>query len=186
MGITIKTDGISDEQKQSPKYKKAYQEMYAYLSAPGIAHVISCHEAAHLFYFTMGGMKSYDSFPAKLYYDPSIDDYGGTLASVQPCDLKRPTTEEEANKWIWTMLKAHAAGGVIARKLMPSLPDHGDQDDKARFMDLCKTIKTTADPEDLWKQAQDAVLKELAENPKAMAGLEKFAEEELRPLLGLG
>jgi hypothetical protein len=69
---------------------------------------------------------------------------------------------------------------------MPSLADHGDQDDKARFMDLCKTIKTTADPEDLWKQAQDAVLKELGENPKAMAGLEKFASEELRPLLGLG
>jgi len=147
--------------------------------------VISCHEAAHLFYFTMAGMKNYSPFPAKLYYDPSINDYSGTLASVQPCDLAPPTTEEEANKWLWTMLKAHAAGGVIARKLMPSLLDHGDQDDKDRFMALCKRMKTSANPEDLWKQAQEAVSKELAECPQVLARLERFADEELMLQLGL-
>ena len=134
----------------------------------------------------MAGMKNYDSFPAKLCYDPTIDDYGGTLASVQPCDLKAPTTEEEARQWLWTVLKAHTAGGVIARKVMPSLRDLGDEDDKDRFMDLCKKMKATSSPEDLWKRAQEAVSIELAENPVALAHLEKFAEEELRPLLGLG
>jgi hypothetical protein len=182
MPITINTDGISEEQKQTAKFKRAYQEMYDHLAAFG--HVIACHEAAHLYYFTMAGMKNYDPYPAKLCYEPTVDDYGGTLASVHPRDLEAPTAGKEA-EWLWTIVKAHAAGGVIARKLMPSLPDHGDQDDKDRFMDLYKKMKTATNPEDLWKQAQMAVSQELAENPTVLARLEKFAEEELRPQLGL-
>lgn len=183
---TINTDDISDELKQTDKFKQAYQEMYATLTSPGFAHALSCHEAAHLFYFTKAGMENYDAFPAKLYYDLTTDDYGGTLASVQPLDLKPPTTEGEAKEWLWTILKAHAAGGVIARKVMHSLSDHGDQDDKIRFVRMCKTMNVTTNPEELWKQAQAAVSKELAENHEALAGLEKFAKEELRPRLGLG
>jgi hypothetical protein len=186
MPITINTDGISDEQKKTEKFKRAYQEMYAHLSAPGFAHVLCCHEAAHLFYFTMAGMQNYDSFPAKLYYDAKIDDYDGTLASIQPCDLTPPKTEEEAEKWLWTVLKAHAAGGVIARKLMPTLLDHGDQDDKQRFIDLCEKMKKnnpSINPDDLWQKAQAAVFQELVERPEVLDRLEKFAEEELRPQL---
>jgi hypothetical protein len=69
---------------------------------------------------------------------------------------------------------------------MPSLPDHGDEEDKSRFVTLCKRMNTPSSPEDLWKHAQAAVSKELAEDPKALAALEKFAEKELRPQLGLG
>ena len=183
MAIIINTDGISDEQKQTAKFRRAYQEMYAHLEAFG--HVISCHEAAHLVYLRAAGVENYNPFPAKLYYDRAKDDYEGTLASVHPLDSKPPIKEEEVNGWLWNVLKAHAAGGVIARKLAPSLPDHGDQDDKQQFMDVCKMMNTSTNPEDLWKQAQDAVYKELADNPPALANLEKFAEEELRPQLGL-
>jgi hypothetical protein len=186
MPPTINTDDISDEQKGTEKFKRAYQEMYAMLTAPGFAHVLACHEAAHLFYFTKAGTKNYDPFPARLYYDPAIDDYGGTLASVQPLDLQPPKTAEQVNEWVWTMLMAHAAGGVVARKLMPTLLDHGDEDDKIRFVSLCKRMNLSDDPEDLWKRAQDAVFKELVENPKVLAALEQFAEEDLRPQLGLG
>jgi len=188
MAITINTDGVSEEQKKTEKFKRAYQEMYAQLSARGFAHVLSCHEAAHLFYFTMAGMKNYDPFPAKLYYNAKIDDYEGTLASIQPCDLTPPKTEKEAQEWLWAVLRAHAAGGVVARKLMPALPDHGDQDDKQRFMDLCEKMKRSdpsINPDDLWKKAQDAVFREVVERPEILARLEKFAEEELTPQLGL-
>lgn len=188
MAITINTDSISDEQKKTEKFKRAYREMYTRLSVPEFAHAVCCHEAAHLYYLTIAGMKNYDAFPAELYYDPTIGDYGGTLASIQPRDLKALTTEEEAKQWLWTVLKSHAAGGVVSRKVMPLLLDHGDQDDKQRFMALCEKMRngnSSINPDDLWKQAQEAVSKELADNPKAMAALEKFADEELRPQLGL-
>jgi hypothetical protein len=186
MPPTINTDEISDEQKKTGKFKLAYQQMYAQLTAPGFAHAVCCHEAGHLFYFTKVGMKNYNSFPARLYYEPTIDDYAGTMASVQPCDLKAPTAGNEANEWLWTVLKAHAAGGVIARRVMSSLPDHGDEDDKVRFMDMCKLMRVTEDPDKLWKQAQEAVSKDFSDNPKVLVALEKFAEEELRSQLGLG
>jgi hypothetical protein len=48
-----------------------------------------------------------------------------------------------------------------------SLLDHGDQDDKQRFMDLCEKMK-----KNVWR-------------PEVLDRLEKFAEEELRPQLGL-
>jgi hypothetical protein len=185
MAPIINTDGISDEQKRTEKFKLAYREMYAQLTAPGFAHALACHEAAHLWYFTKAGVKSYDSFPAQLIYDPATDDYGGTLASVQLLEAEPPKTEEEANECISNVLKGHAAGGVIARKVMPSLRDHGDENDKMRFVDLCKKRNLTDNPENLWRQSQAAVSKELAENPTALAALEKFAEEELRPKLGL-
>jgi hypothetical protein len=185
MPPTINTDGISDEQKATEKFKRAYREMYAQLTSPGFAHVLSCHEAAHLWYFTKAGLKQYEPLPAKLYYDPATDDYGGTLASVQLLEMEPLKTEEEAKEFLSNVLKGHAAGGVIARKLMPSLRDHGDEDDKMRFVDLCKKKNLTDNPEELWRQAQTAVSKELAENPIALAALEKFAEETLRPQLGL-
>jgi len=52
-------------------------------------------------------------------------------------------------------------------------------------MELCKTMKASVNPESLWKQAQEAVSKELAENPEVLGRLEKFAKEELSPQLGL-
>jgi hypothetical protein len=164
--------------------------MLAQLTAPGFAHVLCCHEAAHLFYFTMAGTKNFKPFPAKLVYDPAIDDYGGTLASVQVLDLPKPVQGKEW-EWFETLAKAHAAGGVIARKLMPSLPNSGDLDDKERFTKLCESIKAdnpnaSIDPEDVWKKAQDAVLQDLTSRSDLLAKIEKFAEDELKSQLGLG
>lgn len=185
MGIVINTDGISDEQKKTEKFNRAYREMLAQLTQPGFAHVLCCHEAGHLFYLTMAGMKEYDPLPARLEYDPKIDDYGGTLASVAPRDVPH---EGNLGEWIWTMARAYAAGGVLSKKLMPSLQDFGDLDDKEQFLKLCQSIKEEVpdfdiDPEALWKQAQDAVLQDFT--PALLARIEQFAEEELRPQLGL-
>ena len=97
--------------------------------------------------------------------------------------------QEELNEWLWTMLKAHAAGAVVSRKLMPTLADHGDGDDKQQFMALCEEIQRSnpsIDPNDLWERAQAEVLRELADRAEVLARLEKFADEELRPSLGLG
>jgi hypothetical protein len=106
--IIINTDGISDAEKLTPKFQKAYAEMLAQLTAPGFAHVLACHEAAHLFYLTMMGMKTYDPFPAKIEYDAATNDYGGTLASVTPGDIPKWTPGKFAD-WFTLAAKAHAA-----------------------------------------------------------------------------
>jgi hypothetical protein len=184
-GITINTDGISNEQKATTKFQTAYQDMLAQLSAPGFAHVLCAHEAAHVVYFTKAGMQNYDTLPARLKYDPQIDDYTGSLASIQPLDLA-PCTEGKFWEWFFRLARAHAAGGVVARKLRSS-SDGGDQDDKERFVEMCNKFNTdpkvSIDAEDVWKKAQDSILQDL-QNPKWLSIIENQAIE-LRPLLGL-
>jgi hypothetical protein len=168
--VKIGTEGITAEQKRSPKFQSAYQDMLRQLTAPRFADVLCCHEAAHLFYFKLaGGAKDYKAFPASLRYDPAIDDFAGSLASIQPLgDIpKAATMDELQQEMIPKVAKAHAAGGVVARKLMADHPVHGydasggDQDDKERFTELCRQLNakanTALDAETLWKSAQGAV-----------------------------
>jgi hypothetical protein len=64
----------------------------------------------------------------------------------------------------------------------------GDQNDKERFVALCRALNTSAkvsiDAETSWKNAQDAVLKDLSEHPEWLGAIESLAAE-LRPELGL-
>jgi len=190
--VLIDTHGITDEQKRSAKFKLAYQDMFTQLTAPGFAHVLCCHEAAHLFYFMMAGTKNYETFPARLRYDPAIGDYSGSMASVQILDMTAPT-EGKVNEWLSKIARAHAAGGVVARKLMSSTdgtwsdPTGGDQDDKERLVQICQKFNAasiTIDAENFWKWAQDSVLQELSEHPDLLSAIEQLAGE-LRPKLGL-
>lgn len=188
MPITISTDGISDEQKRTEKFKRAYREMNARLSSPEFSHVVCCHEAAHLLYFKKAGLLSYDCFPARLYYDSETDDYGGTFASIKPLDMKPLERDEDVEPWFHNLFRAHAAGGVVASIVMPGLEDYGDLDDKQRFLSTCeayKKIHLSVNPEELWDKARAEVRQEMRDRPKTLAQLEKFAEEELRPKLGL-
>ena len=81
--ITINTDGISDQQKATEKFQSAYRDMMGQLTAPGFIPVLCAHEAAHAIYFTLAGMKEFDPRPAELKYDPAIDDYTGSLATIK-------------------------------------------------------------------------------------------------------
>jgi hypothetical protein len=201
--VTINTDGITDEQKRSRKFQSAYQDMHWQLTAPQFAHVLSCHEAAHLFYFRMIGMRT-KATPARLQYDPVMDDYFGSLASVQILDSPpRASTLNEFEELLRRMARAFAAGGVVSRKLMASMDvdswghgidtTGGDQNDKERFVALCRALNSRAlntstkfsvDAETSWKNAQDAVLKDLSEHPEWLGAIETLAAE-LRPELGL-
>jgi hypothetical protein len=84
VSITINTDGISAEQKATEKFKSAYRDMHAQLSAPGFIPVLCAHEIAHKIYFMAAGVKE-DQFkphPAQLRYDSTKDDYVGHLAGI--------------------------------------------------------------------------------------------------------
>ena len=184
-GIKIDTEGISEEQKATEKFQSAYREMMAQLTAPGFIPVLCAHEFAHAAYFGAAGVKNFKPMPPKIIYDPAIDDYKGHLAAYQPLDL--PTwVPGQFDIWFSAIAKAHVAGGVVARKLMPS-SDGGDSDDKERFKKVCDSINTdpkmSIDWEEWWKAAQDAVSKEIA-NPEFMKRIVQGAEE-LRPELGL-
>lgn len=188
----IDTHGITDEQKCSSKFKSAYQDMLTQLTTAGFADVLCCHEAAHLFYFKIAGTTNYEAYPAKLRYDPVIDDYLGSMASVQPLDMT-PPTEGKVKEWLSGIARAHAAGGVVARKLMSSTggpwsdPTGGDQDDKERLTTICQKFNAAnipIDAESFWKSAQDSVLQDLSEHPDWLSAIEQLAEE-LRPKLGL-
>jgi hypothetical protein len=186
MAITIITEGISDQQKAAAKFQFTYQGMMAQLSSPGFIPVLCAHEAAHLVYFGFAGVTNYKAFPARITYDPKADDFFGSLASVQILDIPK----FEGGKFWDQMFKvacAHAAGGVIARKLMPS-SDGGDEHDKERFESLCAELKSrhpnfSIDVPDFWKKAQDYVAKGL-ENAEWLSKIQEFAET-LQPELGL-
>jgi hypothetical protein len=197
--VTINTDGITDEQKRSGKFQSAYQDMHRQLTAPQFAHVLSGHEAAHLFYFRMVGMRSHKARSARLQYDPVMDNYFGSLASVQILDsVPRVSTQNEFQELLARIARALAAGGVVSRKLMASMDvgswghgmdtTGGDQNDKERFVALCRALnasaKVSVDAETSWKNAQDAVFKDLSEHPEWLGAIEILAAE-LRPELGL-
>jgi hypothetical protein len=183
--IEINTDGISDKEKATLKFQSAYKAMMAQLTAPGFIPVLCAHEAAHVIYFALAGMKNFDPKPAAIYYDPTIDDYAGRLAAIQILDLPI-WTPGKFGEWFLQIAQAHAAGGVVARKLMPT-SDGGDTDDKDRFKGLCE--KLNSDPnvsinvEEQWRKAQDSVNLHLR-NPEWLPKIEEYALE-LRPQLGL-
>src|SRR6266446_5700806 len=109
--ITINTDGISDKQKASAKFRATYQGMMAQLSSPGFIPVLCTHEAAHLVYFTIAGVRTYEAIPAKIQYDSQSDDYVGSLASVQMLDIPK-IVAGQFWELFFKIACAHAAGGV--------------------------------------------------------------------------
>jgi hypothetical protein len=186
MRITIDTSEISDEQKQTEKFKSAYRDMYNQLSAPGFIPVLCAHEAAHALFFGTLGVKDFDTHTAKLWFDPKINDYRGHLAAVQPRDVP-PWTEGDFFDWFMKIACAHAAGGVFSRRKMPS-SDGGDQDDRERFENLCKSINerdknVNLDWKEWWGKAQEHIGYMLDNDPTMMNTIDKVAED-FRPDLG--
>jgi hypothetical protein len=183
--ITINTVGVSDEQKTTAKFQTAYRDMLAQLSAPGFADILCAHEAAHAIYFRLAGNKEFDTVPARLEYDPATDDYKGSLAAIRLRDLPS-WTPGQFREWLFGIARGHAAGGVVARKLMPS-SDGGDQNDKERFREVCDAINkdpnVKIDCEQWWKTGQEAVAADL-ENPEVMDAILRQAAE-LKPQFGL-
>ena len=185
MAIRIITEGISDQQKATAEFQFTYRGMVAQLSSPGFIPVLCAREAAHLVYFGFAGVTNYKAFPARITYDPKADDFVGSLASVQILDIPKI----KGSKFWDQMLKvayAYAAGGVIARKLMPS-SDGGNEHNEGWFESLCAELKSknanfSRDVPDSWKNAQDCVAKGL-ENAEWLSKIQEFAET-LQPELG--
>jgi hypothetical protein len=184
--IKINTDGISDEQKATYKFQSAYNEMMARLMAPGFIRALCAHEAVHLIYFTKAGAKAYDALPPSLAFDPKMDDYTGRFAGVVVRELPL-WTQGTFTEWFSYIARAHAAPGLVARRLMQS-SDGGDSGDKERFKLVCDTLNksdpnTNIDFDWWWEHALEAAARDL-EDTRFMEGILEAAEQ-LRPELGL-
>ena len=175
--FTIDTDGISDEQKKGAKFRFAYDGLIAQLSVPGFVEVLCAHEAAHKVYLAVAGVKDFKFFPARIRYDPETDDYLADLASVQGVGLPPPASR--IDDLVFNTARALAAGGVIARKLMPDT-DGGDQNDKDRFLAFCDELSLRAnfpvDAERIWKLAQNYVALDL-EKPEILLFIKEEGEK---------
>ena len=97
---------------------------------------------------------------------------------------------EEGDFWPWFHKVAcgHAAGGVVARKLMPSSTG-GDDGDEEQFRELCNNLNKdpniNIDCEEWWKKAQKTVAKILEEHPQTMDVIKEQAlalQEQIRPV----
>lgn len=186
MKITIDVSEVTDQQQQTELFKSAYRDMYNQLSAPGFIPVLCAHEAAHALFWGVLGVKDFDTHTAKLWFDPKKNDYTGRLAGVTPKDAP---TWTEGNFWDWLMkiACAHASGGVVARRKLPS-SDGGDQEDRSRFETLCETINEKdknmhLDWREWWGRAQDHIGYMLDNDPTMMPTIEAEAEN-FRPHLG--
>lgn len=177
--IKIITDGITDEQKATDKFKSAHADVMARLIQPGFITALCAHEAVHLIYLTAAGTTQYDALPPTLTFDPSKDDYTGHLAAIKISDL-RPWTPGKFHEWFSVIARAHAAPGLVARRLLPS-SDGGDSGDKDRFRALCDKINI-ADPnskidfEWWWYHGLEAATRDL-ENPQFMKQILEVADK---------
>jgi len=158
----------------------------AQLTQVGFAEILCTHEAAHVFFFTMAGMQTYDTFPARLWYNPAIDDYEGSLASIKVGPIP-PAQLGHFDEYFQHIAAAHAAGGVAARKLRP-ISDVGDQDDKDRFQQMCDKLNAIPnfppiDAGKAWVHAREYV-RSILEEPRVWDAIRGLAEE-LRPQFGL-
>jgi hypothetical protein len=182
----ISTDGISDEQKATVKFQAAYADMMGKLTAPGFIAALCAHEGAHLVYYEMMGPIRYESLPPRLEYSPEKQAFTGHFAAIKLAE--EPLCEP--HKWqeyVTMMAHAHAAGGVVARKLLPTCSG-GDEVDKENFSKLCTDLINhfggiSIDVELCWKRAQDAVKRQLEDDPHIMEMIQQRALE-LRPLFG--
>ena len=111
--ITINTDGITDDQKKSPKFRFVHDGMLADLSIPGFIDVLCAHEAAHKLFLEMNGVTKFIYLPAKVKYDPVADNFVGDLAAVRPVDAPAPDLSK-LKDWVATMALCYAAGGVVS------------------------------------------------------------------------
>jgi hypothetical protein len=185
--IKIDTEGISDEQKTTDKFKSAYHDMMAQLLVPSFIPVLCAHEAAHMLYFGQLGVTEFEPLLPRLRYSAEKDDYVGHLAAMQPkSDTMRVWQPGHFSDWFIIVACAYAAGGVVARTLMPS-SDGGDQDDKDRFKKLCdefnKDPNVKINFDEWWEVGQKNVAEHI-KNQEFLAIIQQEASK-LRPLLGL-
>jgi hypothetical protein len=160
--------------------------MMSKLTSPDFIPALCAHEAAHLVYYEMMGPIRYELLPPRLEYDPVRHRFIGHYAAIKLAE--EPLCEP--HKWrecITMMARAHVAGGVVGRKLFPACSG-GDEADKQNFRKLCVDLTDhfggiSIDVELCWQRAQDAVKRQLEDDPHIMEMILQRAAE-LRPSFG--
>ena len=121
------------------------------------------HETGHMIYLTQLGVTQYAYVGPRIEYDKQRDAFDGFMASVQ-AQSEPNLGNIDLAKFLTTVAKAYAAGGVFAKALTGAL-DQGDQRDRENLNRICDSLEqeysVTLDRDSSWKQAQEDVLKDL-------------------------
>jgi hypothetical protein len=110
--------------------------------------------------------------PARIQYVPRLDDYEGSQASVQILEMVPLKEGDNVEEWFGLVACALAAGGVAARKVVPST-DGGDTSDRERLNSLFAPLNQhgmSVNFEEVWKRAQERVSEDL-KDPKNLNDL---------------
>ena len=188
-GKTIMTEGISEEQKQTVKFRLAYADMLRTLSTPGFIDALCAHEAAHVVYYEMMGAIRYELLPPRLEYDSQNRRFIGHFAAIQLAE--EPLCEPQKWQGYVTLLsRAQAAGGVVGRRLFPA-SSGGDEGDREKFRRICAELIShfggiRIDVESVWRQAQETVEKQLENDPQIMQKIHQRAAELRSSFSSLG
>lgn len=169
--------------------------MQAALSIPVNVNALCIHEAGHVIYLTRAGLGEFSYFKSRITYDAERGKFDGYLAEVLPRVGRTFPTNLNLNllnDWLFQVAQGFAAGGVFARELTNATLDMGDVGDSAdyeRFSEMCYLIhqgdpSNTIDRETTWKQAQEAVKKDLR-NSKSREEAWKKAKEIKQTLFGI-
>jgi hypothetical protein len=163
--VPIDTSQIPQDKLTDGRFQSLHTQIQAALNHMGYINAFCIHEAGHIIYFTKAGVTDFDFYGPRIIYDSQRDDFDGYPAAIQPKPWNADFLNMDIQKWLNTVAQAHAAGGVFARQLS-NAPDGGDEEDRQRFDNMCAIFQrqvpdVTIDLEDSWKEAQDAVMRDL-------------------------
>jgi hypothetical protein len=163
-----------------PNFLAIYWDMQGSFADREFGRKVCLHEAAHAVFMEKSGV------PNVKFYGPGIvcDHVNGKFvpigALVQGGDTPDVNVDEH---WILENAKHAAAGGVAVRKFLQA-NELGDERDYERWIERCKDLPLYLrhlNPDELWKQAQEAVNVEL-DNDQTKATILARTEEYLRLL----
>jgi hypothetical protein len=163
--MAIDTSQIPQDKLADARFLSLHAQMQAALNHTGYVNSFCIHEAGHIIYFSRAGVADFDFYGPRIVYDAGRDDFDGYPAAVQPKPWNADFLNMDVQQWLNTVAQAHAAGGVFAR-LLANVPDVGDDEDRQLFDHMCAVVQRQTpnieiDREASWREAQDAVMKDL-------------------------
>jgi hypothetical protein len=179
----IDSSSIPADQRSSREFRYHFLKMNDTLNSSGFIDALCAHEAAHVYYFELVGPIVYQPQKTTLRYDAERKQYHGHFAALMI--TKYPAFPgggpDDFTKWFNGMLYANVAGGVVARKLLPS-SDGGDQGDKVQFENFCNELRKQypflgIDTQACWDRGRAEVERQIDSDPKIIEAIQSKAAE---------
>ncbi len=184
----IDTSSIPAELRSTREFSYHFLKMSDTLNAPGFVEALCAHEAAHVYYFELISPIVYEVQRTELRYDSERRQYHGHFAAlfITQYPIFPGGSPDDFTLWFDRMLHANVAGGVVARRLLPS-SDGGDHGDKIQFEKFCVELRQRypflqIDTETCWGRGRAEVERQLESDPTILEVIQRKGAELRGPL----